>query len=120
MTAAFVDCLNLSTFSQNLAQYRPYTKPIVTFTMQSSSESKRARVRYSNGPMLCRKQVLADRVWARIGRQVHTKVIIPATARYWQNRSSEHFCRCWASVGPYLTSYLDFYNKRLAHNVNIM
>ena len=35
--AAFVDCLNLTTFSQNLAQYRPYTKPIVTFTTTSSS-----------------------------------------------------------------------------------
>ena len=32
----------------------------------------------------CRKQVLAARVWARIGRQMHTGVIIPATARYWK------------------------------------
>ena len=40
-TPAFFDCLNLSTFSRNLAQYRPYTKPIVIFTMASSSESRR-------------------------------------------------------------------------------
>ena len=76
MTAAFVNCLNLPTFDRNLAQYRPYNKPTVTFTMASSSES-------------------------RIGRQVHTGVIIRATARYRQ-----HFCRCCASVGPYLTSHL--------------
>ena len=35
-TAAFVDCLNLPMLSRNLAQYRPYAKPIVTFTMASS------------------------------------------------------------------------------------
>ena len=34
-TAAFVDCLNLLTFSRNLAQYRSYTKLIVTVTMAS-------------------------------------------------------------------------------------
>ena len=45
----YVDCLNLPTFSQNLAQYRPYNKPIVTFTMACSSV----------GPLLCQKQVLA-------------------------------------------------------------
>ena len=43
-SAAFFDYLNSPTFSPNLAQYRPYTKPIVTFTMASSSESRRARV----------------------------------------------------------------------------
>ena len=37
-TTAFLDFLNLPTFSQNMAQYWPYTKPIVTFTMASSSE----------------------------------------------------------------------------------
>ena len=42
-TAAFFECLNLPTFSRNLAQYRPYTKPIVIFTMASSSESRRAQ-----------------------------------------------------------------------------
>ena len=102
-TATFVDCLNLLTFSRNLAQYRPYTKPIVTFTMASSSGSRRARVwpmdgtllghvsllplktklRHSIGPLLCQKQVLAARVWARIGLQMHTGVIITAMTRYW-------------------------------------
>ena len=43
-TAAFFDCLNLPTFSRNLIQYRPYTKPIFIFTMASSSESRRVRV----------------------------------------------------------------------------
>ena len=186
-TAAIVNCLNLSTFSRNLAQYRPYTQPIVTFTMASSCKSRRARVRAMNGtllghvpllpwqtilegrkpefgterensffdlrskkkflwikesfnnskkisliqrnrfvyikekifkstklssiqrnfffdliskkcffdskklfsgcsisPLLCRKQLLAARVWVRIGRQMHTLVIISAVARYWQ------------------------------------
>ena len=51
-TAAFFDCLNLPTFSRNLAQYRPYTKPIVIFTMASSSESRRARVGLMDGTLL--------------------------------------------------------------------
>ena len=51
-TAAFFDSLNLPTFSRNLAQYRPYTKPIVIFTMASSSESRRARVGLMDGTLL--------------------------------------------------------------------
>ena len=51
-TAAFFDCLNLPTFSRNLAQYRPYTKPIVIFTMAFSSESRRARVGLIDGTLL--------------------------------------------------------------------
>ena len=50
--AAFFDCLNLLTSSRNLAQYRPYTKPIVIFTMASSSESRRARVGLMDGTLL--------------------------------------------------------------------
>ena len=123
--------LNLPTFSWNLAQYWPYTKPIVTFTMASSYESRRTRVRpmnatllgyvsllprqsilevrkpeffaktffsHSNGRMLCRKQVLAARVWTRICRKVHTGLIIPATARYWQ----PIFSNIFADAGPVL------------------
>ena len=124
-TAAFVECLNLPTFSRNLAQYRPYTKPFVTFTLASISESSRSRVRpmvgtllghvsllprknysesegtrarHSIGPLLCRKQVLITRDWSRIGRQVHTEVIIPATARYWQ----PIFGNIFADIGPVL------------------
>ena len=108
MMAAFVDYLNLPTFSRNLTQYWPCIKPIVTFTMASSSESRsqspahgrhitgacvtfttanlsgseKTRSRHSIGPLLYPKQVLAVRVWARIGRQVHSEIIIPATARY--------------------------------------
>ena len=52
MAAAFVDCLHIPTFSRNLAQYRPYTKPIVTFTMASSSDSRRARVPSMDGTLL--------------------------------------------------------------------
>ena len=70
-TATFVYCLNLPTFRRNLAQYWPCTKPIVTFTMASGSESRRARVRLMDGTLL-----------------------------------GQHFCRCWASVGPYLTLHL--------------
>ena len=51
-TAAYVDFSNSRTFSRNLAQYRPYTKPIVTFTMSSSSENKRVRVRPMDGTLL--------------------------------------------------------------------
>ena len=49
---AFVDCLNLPAFSRNLAQYRPCTTSIVTFTMSSSFESRRARVRPMDGILL--------------------------------------------------------------------
>ena len=51
-TVPFVDCLNLPIISRNLAQYRPYTKPIVIFTMASNSESRRARVRSMDGTLL--------------------------------------------------------------------
>ena len=51
-TAAYFDCLNLPTFSRKLAQYWPYTKPIVIFTMASSSESRRARVGLMDGTLL--------------------------------------------------------------------
>ena len=104
-TAAFVDCLNLSTFSRNLAQYRPYTKPIITFTMASSSKNRRAkevkktRIRHSIGPFLRRKQVLVAKVWARIGCQELATDL------------RQYFCRCWASVGTHLTSHLRIYRK---------
>ena len=51
-TAAFVYRLNLPTYSRNLARCRPYTKPMVTFTMASSSESRRARVWPMDGTLL--------------------------------------------------------------------
>ena len=51
-TAAFFECLNLPTFSWNLTQYRPYTKPIVIFAMASSSESRRASVGLMDGTLL--------------------------------------------------------------------
>ena len=51
-TASFFHCLNLPTFSRNLAQYRPYTKPTVIFTMASSSESRSARIGLMDGTLL--------------------------------------------------------------------
>ena len=89
-TAAFVDCLNWPT----------YTKPIVIFTMASSSENRRARVRPMDGTLLGYVSLLPrQRVWARIGRQVNTGVIIPATARYWQPIFGKFLAilrQCWA------------------------
>ena len=58
-TAAFFDCLNLPTFSGNLAQYRPYAKPIVTFTIASSSENRRPRVRPMDGTLLRHMSLLS-------------------------------------------------------------
>ena len=71
-TAAFFDCINLPTSAE--------TWPSI-------------------GPIPSRKHVLAARVWARIGRQVHTGVIIPAMARYWQlifGKFSPMLGQCWA------------------------
>ena len=108
-TVAFVNYLNWTNFSRNSAQYRPYTKPIVTFTMASSSESRRAKVGLIDGTLLghvsllrrqtilevrkpaygtassrcCAEKKVVARVWARIGRQVHTVVIILARTWYW-------------------------------------
>ena len=51
-SAAFFNYLNSPTFSRNLTQYRPYTKPIVIFTLASSFESRRARVGLMDGTLL--------------------------------------------------------------------
>ena len=59
-TAAFVNSLNIPTSNGNLAQYRPYTKPIITFTMASSSESRRARVGLMDGTLLGHVSLLAQ------------------------------------------------------------
>ena len=53
---------------------------------------------HSIGPLLSRKPMLAARVWAKIGRQLHAGVIIPATARYWQ----PIFANIYADAGPVL------------------
>ena len=52
VTVTFVDRLNLPTVRRNLAQYRPYTKPIVTFTMSSGCENERAKVRPMDDTLL--------------------------------------------------------------------
>ena len=59
-SAAFFDYLNSPTFSRNLAQYRHYTKPIVIFTMASSSESRRARVGLMDGTLLLPRQTILE------------------------------------------------------------
>ena len=96
-TEAFFDCLNLPTFSRNLAQYRPYTKPIVIFTIASScccAENKCWRPEL--GPALAAKCIpeLSFQQRHDIG-----------------SRSSANFWRCWTSVGPYLISHLGHYLK---------
>ena len=131
-TAAFVDCLNLPTFSRNLAQYRPYTKPIVIFTMASSSESRRARVGLMDGTwlghvsLLPRQTILEvrkpkfgtalarccaeNKCWrAEFGPALVAKCIPELSFQQRHDigsRSSANFWRCWASVGPYLISHL--------------
>ena len=122
-----------------LGQYRPYTKPIVIFTMTSSSESRRARVglftgpcvtfttanhsgsektrvQHSIGPLLCRK------CWRpEFGSELSTKCIPELSFQQRHDigsRSSANFWRCWASVGPYLTSHLGcrkLFNKKNQH-----
>ena len=97
-TVAFVDCLNLTTFSRNLAQYCPVAVPKGIFGGQSMGQnwppSEYRTYHSSNGTILA------------IDLQ-------------------QHFCRCWANVGPYLTSHLGYclstqniytYNKILSTN----
>ena len=92
---SFFRLFKLTDLLPKMAQYWPYTKPIVTFTMTIHSGSEKTWVWHSIGPFLCQKQVLAARVWPRIGRQVHTGVIIPATGWYWQ----PIFGKCLAMLG---------------------
>ena len=129
---AFVYCTNLPTFSRNLAQYRPYTEPIVTFTMASSSESRRARVRPMDGTLLRnvsllpRKTILEvrkpefgialarfcaeNKCWRpEFGSELTAKCIPKLSFQQRDdigNRSLANFWQYWASVGPYLTSHL--------------
>ena len=131
-TAAFFDCLNLPTFNQNLAQYRPYTKPIVIFTMASSSESRRARVGHMDGTLLGHVSLLPrqtilevrkpefgtalarccteNKCWRpEFGPALATKCIPQLSFQQRHDigsRSWANFWRCWASVGPYLISHL--------------
>ena len=93
--AAFVDCSNLPTFSWNLAQYRPYTNPIVTFTMTPSSESRRARVRPMNGTLLGHVSLLS--------RQTILEVRKPEFGRALARCCAEN--KIWRSeLGPELTA----------------
>ena len=82
-TAVFVDYLNLQILSRNLAQYRPYTKPIATFTMASSSESRRARFR----PMAEHYCTMCHfyhgkpfRKWENQSSAQHWLVVVPKTS----------------------------------------
>ena len=132
MTATFVDCLNLPTFSGNLAQCRPDTKPLVTFSMASSSESRRARVGLMDGTLLGYVSLLPRQTILEVrksefgtalarcyaenkcrrpefGPELSAKCIPELSFQQRQDigsRSSANFWRCWASVGPYLTSHL--------------
>ena len=116
----------------DLAQYRPYTKPIVIFTMASSSESRRARVGLMDGTLLGHVSLLPrqtilevrkpefgtalarccaeNKCWRpEFGPALAAKCIPELSFQQRHNigsRSSENFWRCWASVGPYLISHL--------------
>ena len=131
-TAAFFDCLNLPTFSRNLAQYRPYTLPIVIFTMASSSDSRRARVGLMDGTLLGHVSLLPRKTIPEVRKPDLGTALAHCSAenKYWRpefgpelaakcipelsfqqrhnirSRSSANFWRCWASVGPYLTSHM--------------
>ena len=114
-TAAFVDCLNLPTFIRNLVQYWPYSKPIVTFTMESSSESIRARVRLMDGTLLGHVSLLPRQTILGV-RKPEFGTALARCCAYRNYHSSngtilatnlrQYFCRSWASVGQYLTSHL--------------
>ena len=78
-TAAFVDCLNLPTFSRNLAQHWPVAVPKTSVGGQSFGQN-----------------------WPPSAyRSYHLSIGMILATDFRQ-----HFCRCWASVGPYLTSHL--------------
>ena len=130
--AAFFDCLNLPTFSRNLAQYRPYAKPIVIFTMASSSESRRARVGLKDGTLLGHVSLLPRQTILEVRKPEFGTALACCCAenKCWRpefgpalaakcipelsfqqrhdigSRSSANFWWCWASVGPYLISHL--------------
>ena len=134
-TAAFVDCLNLPTFNRNLAQNRRYTKPIITFTMTSSSESRTANVRPMSAHYWAMCHFYQGKPFWKLENQrsaQHWPVAVPKTSvggqslgQNWQpsvNRSYhssngtilatdlwQYFRRCWASVESYLTSHLGSY-----------
>ena len=84
-TATFVDCLNLPIFRRNLAQYRPYTKPIVTFTMASSSESRRDRIRPMDGTLLRRVSLLPRQTILEVRKSEFGKALARCCAEN----------RCW-------------------------
>ena len=80
-TAAFADCLNLLIFSRNLAQYRPYTKPIVTFTMASSSKSRRAENKCWRPEF---ESELADKCIPELSFQQQHDIGNRSSANFWQ------------------------------------
>ena len=85
-SAAFFDYLNSPTFSQNLAQYRPYTKPIVIFTMASSSESRRARVGLMDGTLLGHVSLLPRQTILQVRKPEFGTVLARCCAKnkYWR------------------------------------
>ena len=136
-TVAFFDCLNLPNFSRNLAQLPswPYTKPIVSFTMASCSESRRARVGLMDGTLLGHVSLLPRQTILEVRKPEFGTALARCCAenKCWRpdfgpaladkcipelsfqqrhdigSRSSANFWRCWASVGPYLISHLGIF-----------
>ena len=132
ITDISINNMCLPIFSRNLAQYRPYTKPIVTFTMTSNSKSRSTRARPMDGtllghvPLLPRQTILElrklefgtasvrccteNKCWQpKFGPELAAKCITELSFQKWHdigNRYSANFWRCWASVGPHLTSHV--------------
>ena len=118
-----------------LAQYRPYTKPIVTITMASSIVSGRSRVQPMDGTLLGLVSLLPRQTnlkWEKQSSAQHRPDAVPkknvgvkslgqnwppsAYQSYHSKNGTilatdlrQHFYRCWASVRPYLTSYLGYH-----------
>ena len=112
--------------------YRPYTKPIVIFTMASSSESRRARVGLMDGTLLGHVSLLPRQTILEVKKPEFGTALARCCAenKCWRpelgpalaakcipelsfqqrhdigSQSSANFWRCWASVGPYLISHL--------------
>ena len=115
-----------------LGHYRPYTKPIVTFTMASSSESRRAKGRPMDGSLLGHVLLLPRQTILEMrkpnfgtktsvgGQSLGQNWSLSAYRSYHSSKNTiletdlrQHFCRCWASVEPYFTLQLNCYSLTL-------
>ena len=141
-TADFFNYLNLPTFNRNMVQYRPYTKSIaillwhpVLKVEEPDSGSWAAHYLLGHVSLLPRQTILEvrkpefgtaltrccakNKCWRP---ELAVKCIpeLPFQQRHdIGSRSSENFWRCWASVGPYLTSHLGNDNLHIDGMVDV-